>query len=96
MKNRKEILIKVKKKRAAKIAEAAILLMGTLGFWGFVYPELSMTETIEETQKEESFWERLGKEGVVSGDVRIKSRLFEYVYEGKGKEGTQRDRKHDQ
>ena len=46
MKNRKEILIKVKNKRAAKIAEAAILLMGTLGFWGFVYPELSMTETV--------------------------------------------------
>lgn len=93
-------MIKVKKKRAVKIAEVAILLMGTLGFWGFVYPELSLMETvtIQEAQEEEqkSFWERLGEEGVVSGDIRIKSRLLEYIYEGKGKEETQRDRGHDQ
>ena len=34
-----------------KVLETAMILMGTLGFWGFVYPEFCLTE---ETYKVES------------------------------------------
>lgn len=53
-----------------KIWETAVILMGTLGFWGFVYPELTMPgeayELVEESQNE---------------PIRIKSRVMEYLYQ---------------
>lgn len=44
------------KKSHRKIFEMAVLLTGTVNFWGFLYPEFSMAE-----------------------DVRIKSKVLEYI-----------------
>lgn len=88
-----------------KIYETAIILIGTLSWWGFVYPELCLTEDAYEqeagadaegvpcgrqmTRKEEkaapgeqqseegSFWET----GFQVGELCIKSRAAEYVYQ---------------
>ena len=82
------------------------MFAATIGWWGFVYPELSaVTEEYvlesgmkayakEETNGESpaSFVEMLvnglGDTGIKSGNVRIKSRIMEYLYQGKEK-GTQ-------
>ncbi len=87
-----------------KIYETAVILIGTLGWWGFVYPELSaVTEVCEQeigTEDEEedemlSFSEKvtesLGNRGIKSGDIRIKSRLLEYVYREKEKEESEKE-----
>lgn len=57
-----------------KVYEAALILFGTLGWWGFVYPELCLTEDVYE-ERTEAEWEL--------GEVRIKSRITEYVYQVK-------------
>lgn len=36
-----------------KILETAIILIGTLGWWGFVYPELCLAEENKEAVAEE-------------------------------------------
>lgn len=105
--------------------ETLLLLIGTLGWWGFVYPELSavtescgqeevqeeteMTAPEKEAQEESemaapekmeekdlaSFVERLirnlGSSGISNGDVRIKSRVAEYLYQEKEKEETEKE-----
>lgn len=63
-----------------KLWETAVILAGTLGFWGFIYPELTMPaascELVAESQEE---------------PVCIKFRVVEYLYqvkeivEGKGR-----------
>ena len=94
-----------------KIYETAVILLGTIGWWGFVYPELCLTEDVyeqeyeddkveEETENEMSenseeetqssgIWERIWDDGYRSGwqmgEIRIKSRLAEYVYQVKEK-----------
>ncbi len=90
-----------------KFYETAVILIGTLGWWGFVYPELSGVETvceqeiIENQEKtEESFFqdimiEGLGNRGIKSGDIRIKSRLMEYVYREKEKEELEKGTEYD-
>lgn len=77
--------------------EAVMLLVGLLGWWGFVYPDLCLTEeTCEEESYEEeteeeadesSFWER----GLKVGDLCIKSRAAEYVYQIREKKEQKRD-----
>lgn len=62
-----------------KILETAIILIGTLGWWGFVYPELCLTEENKEAVAEECGDEEY--EAKEPQKVCIKSRLFEYVYE---------------
>lgn len=86
-----------------KIYETAVILIGTLGWWGFVYPELSaVTEVCEQeaaADEEEAevlslsdkIVESLGKCGIKSGDIRIKSRLIEYVYREKEKEEPEKE-----
>lgn len=92
--------------------ETLLLLIGTMGWWGFVYPELSaVTESCgqeevqeepemaapEKTEEEDlaSFVERLirdlGNSGISNGDVRIKSRVAEYLYQEKEKEETEKE-----
>lgn len=53
-----------------KWIEVAVIVIGTLGWWGFVYPELTITEDtyIQESADQEE------KEGLC-----IKSRLLEYI-----------------
>lgn len=106
--------------------ETALLLIGTLGWWGFVYPELSaVTGTCVQEETQEEFWQEsqeeameeswqgeqsmahkraegicslaeellrdLGNFGISSGDVRIKSRIAEYLYQEKEKETTEKE-----
>lgn len=63
-----------------KIWETAVILIGTLGFWGFVYPELTMPmetyELVEETHNE---------------PIRIKSRVMEYLYQVKEQPDREKD-----
>lgn len=114
-----------------RIYEAAVILVGTLGWWGFIYPELSMvmencaqeaeaeaqeteaeaqeTEAEVQVQAEETkapaekpFWlgkansvfkigEELGSTGIVSGNLCIKSRIAEYLYQGREKDKTEKE-----
>ncbi|MBP3604524.1 MAG: hypothetical protein J6J79_10300 [Lachnospiraceae bacterium] len=60
-----------------------ILFVGTLGWWGFVYPELCLVpESCEEAEAEEP------KE---AEEIRIKSRLYEYVCQVREKRMTDYD-----
>lgn len=79
-----------------KIYEAAVIVIGTLGWWGFVYPELCLTQDAYEQEAEEErieadqsecFWE----EGLKIGDLRIKCRAAEYVYQVIEKDMTEKD-----
>ena len=72
-----------------RLMETAIILMGTLGFWGFVYPELCLTQETYECETEEeddvAFWEK-------GGTIRIKSRALEYIYLIKEKTDTKKEK----
>ena len=60
-----------------------ILFVGTLGWWGFVYPELCLVpEACDSTETEEL------KE---PEEIRIKSRLYEYVCQVREKRMTDYD-----
>lgn len=92
-----------------RICEAALLFVGTLGWWGFVYPDLCPVEEVYEEEADEQEDEQEAHEGEVHrqkaggrreakavfedreslwnfresgwqlGEIRIKSRLAEYV-----------------
>ena len=72
-----------------RVFESAVILIGTLGWWGFVYPELCLTwETCQEQEAPddgislEDFTEAFAGR---SGRICIKSRIIEYLYEEKEK-----------
>ena len=78
--------------RMRKICEAVAILIGTVGWWGFVYPDLCLTadtcEAYEEDAEEsDPVWEIPGLEEPVweIGGIRIKSRVIEYVYQERPK-----------
>lgn len=74
-----------------KIYEVALILIGTLGWWGFVYPDMCLTEDVYEQEYEEEQMEDFVTDaaadtesvqpGFKIGSVRIKSRLVEYLYQ---------------
>lgn len=110
-----------------KFLEAAVIFVVTFGWWGFIYPELSMAmescaqeaeaETVGEeaqtsdtgqyreeaaqTSNERAFKEeadpllKIGKElgstGISSGNLCIKSRIAEYLYQGKEKDKAEKE-----
>ena len=73
--------------------ETAVILIGTLGWWGYVYPELSLTQQayVQETETDRlteadvvtGILKELGSNGIEVGEIRIKSRIAEYVYQVK-------------
>jgi hypothetical protein len=76
-----------------RILETAVLLMGTAGFWGFVYPELCITEeayAVEEGE-EEALSDFLAKDG----EIRIKWKSMEYIYGIKEKLDSKKDKRND-
>ncbi len=75
-----------------RVCEAVVLLIGTLGWWGFVYPDLCLTEeTYERFEQEYEENEKCEKwEEEISGTIRIKSRLVEYVYQSGQSKATNR------
>ncbi len=124
-----------------KIYEAAVILVGTFGWWGFIYPELSMMtenyaqETEAEQQDAEAetreteadagiknadkstsqtmqpemkksrkekadllagIGEELGNKGIVSGNLCIKSRIAEYLYQRKEKDKAEKESGYEQ
>lgn len=84
-----------------KIYEAALILIGTLGWWGFVYPDMCLTEDVYEQEYEEEQLmnskqasaraemssadaaedAKTEQSGWKIGNIRIKSRLVEYLYQ---------------
>mgnify|MGYP007098664228 CR=1 FL=1 len=80
-----------------KIYEAAVLFIGTLGWWGFVYPELCLDEQayeeevcedvdgqeFDDLESVEEEDEETDLSCLQLGGIRIKSRLAEYVYHRK-------------
>ena len=75
-----------------KIYEVALILIGTVGWWGFVYPDMCLTEDVYEQEYEEdeqlevSFTDAAAdietvQSGIQIGSIRIKSRLVEYLYQ---------------
>ena len=110
-----------------RIYEAAIILVGTIGWWGFIYPELSMVtenyaqeaeaeaqETEDKKQDERAqmpgekqfrgeeasssvkIGEELGSTGIVSGNLCIKSRIAEYLYQRKEKDKAEKESGYEQ
>ena len=74
-----------------KAFETAVILAGTVGWWGFVYPESSLvqeetciscekdeSENIEEYKDADSK-KRVVQKSVCGEDIRIKSWIWEYV-----------------
>ena len=57
-----------------KIYEAALLFLGTLGWWGFVYPELCLDGEVYE---EEACEEVVGEIGLVEYVCQIKENEIE-------------------
>lgn len=88
-----------------KIYETALILIGTIGWWGFVYPDMCLTEDVYEQEYEEEQEKSIDSElmnlgqasvrmemssadaagteqsGWKIGNIRIKSRLVEYLYQ---------------
>lgn len=79
-----------------KVLETAMILMGTLGFWGFVYPEFCLTEetykveTVDEYESADAYEFAAGCEdadGYENGEdsertnqIVVKSKLLEYLF----------------
>ena len=63
-----------------KILETAVILMGTVGFWGFVYPELTMTEEAYEFVAESQ-----------NEPIHIKCWIMEYLYQVKEQTDREKD-----
>lgn len=82
-----------------KIFEAAVIVIGTLGWWGFVYPELCLTEDAYEQEADvpESSVQKASEkyEGFQLGEIRIKSRAIEYVYQVNDKELKEKELRYD-
>ena len=90
-----------------RLCETAVILIGTLGWWGFVYPDLCLTQEAYEQeaetqedgdmalQNQESESKSIWKSGVKVGELRIKSRAAEYVYQVKEKETTEKELEYD-
>lgn len=70
-----------------RVIGTAILLIGTLGWWGFVYPELCLTQDTYEITEDAGPAEPCDMEDYLNmnGKIRIKSRLIEYLYQEKEK-----------
>ena len=75
-----------------KIYEVALILIGTVGGWGFVYPDMCLTEDVYEQEYEEDEQLEVSvtdaaadietvQSGIQIGSIRIKSRLVEYLYQ---------------
>lgn len=82
-----------------RILETAVLIMGTLGFWGFVYPELCLTGDAIEADREEGNRE-VREEDVYDfldgeGKIRIKIKTMEYVYQIREKTEGKKDNGND-
>lgn len=70
---------------------SVIFIVGTLGWWGFVYPDLCLTpeecaadsgtDVVWEYGPEEAGWEdeAESESAIEAEEIRIKSRLYEYV-----------------
>lgn len=71
-----------------RVLETAMILMGTLGFWGFVYPELCLTQETSSIESDEDVEDFLDEEG----KIRIKCKALEYVYQVNEKEDAEKDR----
>lgn len=82
-----------------KIFEAAVIVIGTLGWWGFVYPELCLTEDAYEQEADvpESSVQKASEkyEGFQLGEIRIKVRAIEYVYQVNDKELKEKELRYD-
>lgn len=84
-----------------RIFETAVILAGTLGWWGFIYPELCMTEgTCETVSEENEIPEETDLSGKYrdideffagKGNIRIKSRAIEYLCQVKEKRNNKKD-----
>lgn len=87
-----------------RVLETAVLVFGTLGWWGFVYPELSVTtgacEVIQEdAEKKETevtkAYEDMDEFLNGDGKIRIKFRTVEYLYQVKEKAENKKDSEND-
>ena len=74
-----------------RVLETAVILMGTIGWWGFVYPELCLTwETCEASGEEAEYDGITDQFAGPGGKFCIKSEVVEYLYQEKEK-GFQND-----
>lgn len=65
-----------------RLFEAAVILTGTLGWWGFVYPELCLTrEAYAEVSTVQQDKAACVKSGIAKEPEKIciKSKLLEYI-----------------
>lgn len=85
-----------------RILETAVILIGTLGWWGFVYPELCAMEEVYEDKEGESTepvypWEDENRDGfcIRRGNIRIKCRAIEYLFSIREKTDNEEDESND-
>lgn len=88
-----------------RVFEAAVILIGTLGWWGFIYPELCMAEgTFEAAEGESDASEKMtlsgeceGMEDFLAGkgNIRIKCKAIEYLCQVKEKTNSEKDESND-
>lgn len=71
--------------------ETAVIVMGTLGWWGFLYPELCMTQEAYELVEEYEAGDELAR----GEKVCIKSKAVEYLFLIKEKTDSEKDLRHD-
>lgn len=65
-----------------RLFEAAVIIIGTLGWWGFVYPELCLTrEAYAEYSIVQDEKRAYVKDGITGEPEKIciKSKLLEYI-----------------
>ncbi len=83
-----------------RLYETAIILIGTLGWWGFVYPDLCLTKDVyeEKFEAEEKAYSRtlMDEQGIQIGKLRIKSRIAEYVCQVKEIEALEKELENDE
>lgn len=70
-----------------RVFETAVILLGTIGWWGFVYPELYLTEEICQEEVLDTLDTGIMVEDFSGccGKVCIKSKVIEYLYQEKEK-----------
>lgn len=86
-----------------KIWETGIILFAVMGFWGMIYPDLCFTQDVCRTVYEDTYGEaeeNIAESGqeekdmftkiceADAGQIRVKSKLFDYFSDVAGKTGN--------
>ncbi|MDE7334525.1 MAG: hypothetical protein K2O16_20295 [Lachnospiraceae bacterium] len=69
-----------------KLFETAVILLGTIGWWGFVYPELCLTEDVYEQAYEDDETEANIENKALESENGVSGKSESRIPEGGGEE----------